>query len=282
MPIDLTSKPILIAGASSGIGAATARACAAAGMPVALAARRRDKLEAVASDCAAHNVATAVIECDVTDPDACERMVAQADAELGPIYAAFANAGFGQESPLLDMSDHDTRAMFETNLFGTLNVIRPAAERMKSRAAGHLLICSSCLGIFPTPWYSVYSATKAAQHHMGRALDVELRAHNIRCSTVHPVGTKTEFFDEMKARQGTLAVAGSSESFVQPASTVANAIVRCLRKPRPEVWTSTAARYGMLASAFMPRLTGFVTNKMIAKRLADKQRGHDRASNTTV
>ncbi len=278
MPTNLTGKPILIAGASSGIGAATARACAAVGMPVALAARRRDKLQAVADDCRAHNVKAAVIECDVTDPDACERTLEQAEAELGPIHAAFANAGFGQEAPLLDMTDADTRAMFETNLFGTLNVIRPAAERMKARRAGHLLICSSCLGLFPTPWYSVYSATKAAQHHFGRALDVELRQHNIRCSTVHPVGTKTEFFDDMKARQGTLTVAGSSEAFMQSPDTVARAIVRCLRRPKPEVWTSQPARLAMITSGLFPRLTGFAMRKAIAKR----QDAQARASSTTA
>ena len=267
MPADLTNKPILIAGASSGIGAATALACAAAGMPVALAARRRDKLEQVAGDCAQHRVKTTIIECDVTDPDQCAQAVAQTEAELGPIYAAFANAGYGFEAPLLESSDADTRAMFETNLFGTLNVVRPAADRMKLHGRGHLLICSSCLGLFPTPWYSVYSATKAAQHHMGRALDVELRRHNIRCSTVHPVGTKTEFFDGMKARQGSLTIAGSADAFMQTPEKVARAIVRCLRSPRPEVWTSPAARCVMIASGLFPRLTGFVMGKAIERRL---------------
>ncbi|MEL7483485.1 MAG: SDR family NAD(P)-dependent oxidoreductase [Planctomycetota bacterium] len=278
MPTDLTNKPILIAGASSGIGAATARACAQAGMPVALLARRLDKLQQVAEVCNKHNVNTTIIECDVTNPDQCTEAIAKAEFDLGPLHAAFANAGYGQESPLLDMSDEDTRAMFETNLFGTLNIIRPAAERMKERCAGHLLICSSCLGLFPTPWYSVYSATKAAQHHMGRALDVELREFGIRCSTVHPVGTKTEFFADMEKRQGTLTVAGSSQAFMQTPEKVANAIVRCLRKPRPEVWTTLGARYTMIASGFVPRLTGFAMRKTIAKRAGDQAR----ASSTTA
>ncbi|MEL6498752.1 MAG: SDR family NAD(P)-dependent oxidoreductase [Planctomycetota bacterium] len=282
MPIDLHDKPILIAGASSGIGAATAIACAQAGMPIALLARRLDKLEQVASDCQQHNVKASIIECDVTNPDQCTEAIAKAESDLGPLHAAFANAGFGQESPLLDMSDADTRAMFETNLFGTLNIIRPAAERMKTRNAGHLLICSSCLGLFPTPWYSVYSATKGAQHHMGRALDVELRQFNIRCSTVHPVGTKTEFFEEMKAKQGKLIVAGSSEGFMQPADTVARAIVRCLKKPKPEVWTHTPTRIGMLLSGFLPRTTNAVLGKMIDKRLKEQAQSQDRDSSTTA
>ncbi|MEO1477949.1 MAG: SDR family NAD(P)-dependent oxidoreductase [Bacteroidota bacterium] len=272
MPTDLHNKPILIAGASSGIGAATARASAQAGMPVALLARRLEKLERVAEDCKSHNVKTTIIECDVTNPDQCTEAVAKAESDLGPLHAAFANAGYGQESPLLDMSDHDTRAMFETNLFGTLNIIRPAAERMKARRAGHLLICSSCLGLFPTPWYSVYSATKAAQHHMGRALDVELREFNVRCSTVHPVGTKTEFFTDMEKRQGTLTVAGSSQALMQTPEKVANAIVRCLRNPKPEIWTSLGARYTMIAAGFVPRLTGFAMRKAIGKRLKDQAR----------
>lgn len=272
MPTDLHNKPILIAGASSGIGAATALACAKAGMPVALLARRRDKLEQIADDCSKHNVRACIIECDVTNPDQCTEAVTKAESDLGPLHAAFANAGYGQESPLLDMSDNDTRAMFETNLFGTLNIVRPAAERMKARRAGHLLICSSCLGLFPTPWYSVYSATKAAQHHMGRALDVELREFNVRCSTVHPVGTKTEFWDEMEAKQGKPTIGGSSTAFMQTSDTVARAIVRCLRKPKPEVWTTTGARFGLIASGFFPRTTGFLMRKAIGKRLKDQAR----------
>ncbi|MEO1717644.1 MAG: SDR family NAD(P)-dependent oxidoreductase [Planctomycetota bacterium] len=282
MPTDLHNKPILIAGASSGIGAATARACAQAGMPVALLARRRDKLERVASDCNQHNVNTTVIECDVTNPDQCTEAITRAESDLGPLHAAFANAGYGQESPLLDMSDADTRAMFETNLFGTLNIIKPAAEKMKARQSGHLLICSSCLGLFPTPWYSVYSATKAAQHHMGRALDVELRQFNIRCSTVHPVGTKTEFWDEMEAKQGRPTIGGSSEAFMQSSDKVAKAIVRCLKRPKPEVWTHTPTRIGMLLSGFLPKTTNAVLGKMIDKRLKEQAKSQARESSTTA
>ncbi|MEO1583879.1 MAG: SDR family NAD(P)-dependent oxidoreductase [Planctomycetota bacterium] len=282
MPIDLSGKPIFIAGASSGIGAATARACAAAGMPVALAARRTHKLEEVAESCQTHGITTTAIECDVTDPDACEHAIAEAEAKLGPLHAAFANAGFGQEDTLLDMPDADVRAMFETNFFGTLNILRPAAERMKRRNSGHLLICASCLSVLPTPWYSIYSATKAAQHHIGRALDVELRDHGVRCSTVHPVGTKTEFFDEMKARQGSLTIAGSSESFMQTPDTVARAIVRCLKKPRPEVWTSPIAAIGLKAAALMPGLTGRVIRRSIQKRLRERDADQSRDSSTTA
>lgn len=265
MATDLRGRVILISGASSGIGAATARACAAAGMHVALAARRTDRLERIADECRAMGVAAAPLACDVTDPEACAEAVARAESALGTLFAVFANAGYGQETPLLDMPDADVRAMFETNFFGTLNIIRPAAASMIERRDGHLLICSSCLGIFPTPYYSVYSATKAAQHHMGRALGLELRGLGVRCSTVHPVGTRTEFFKTMAAR-GTTRANLLSERFTQPPERVARAVVRCMRRPRPEVWTSPIARYCMLLAALTPRLTDAALARIIRRR----------------
>jgi short-subunit dehydrogenase len=265
MPIDLRGRTILITGASSGIGAATARACAAAGMPVALAARRTEHLERVADECRALGVTAIATRCDVTDPPDCAHAVARAESELGPLHAVFANAGYGQEAPLLDMPDRDLRAMFETNLFGTLNIIRPAAAGMLERRSGHVLICSSCLGLFPTPFYSAYSATKAAQHHMGRALGLELRGRGVRCSTVHPVGTRTEFFEAMASR-GTARADLSSDRFTQPPERVARAVVRCLRRPRPEVWTAPLARYGMILAALTPRLTDAALAPVIRRR----------------
>ncbi|MEM8756822.1 MAG: SDR family NAD(P)-dependent oxidoreductase [Planctomycetota bacterium] len=264
---DLTGRPMLIAGASSGIGAATAVACAAAGMPVALGARRLEQLEAVAERCRQAGAAAVAIGLDVTDPEACAEFVRRAESELGPAYGVFANAGWGAESPVLEMPAAEIRAMFETNLFGTINVLHAAVPGMAQRGAGHALLCSSCLGLFPTPWYSVYSATKAAQHHLGRAMDLELRDQGVRVSTVHPVGTKTEFFERMDER-GPSLMAGTSERFMQPPEAVARGIVRCLRKPRPEVWTSPTAMLGMKASALMPRLTNAVLRRVIVKRLA--------------
>lgn len=273
--IDLAGRPMLIAGASSGIGAATAEACAEAGMPVALGARRLEKLEEVAERCRRRGVKAVAIECDVTNAAACRAFVERAETEFGPSYGVFANAGWGTESPLLDMPEDEVRAMFETNFFGTLNVLRAAVPGMADRGAGHALICSSCLGLFPTPWYSVYSATKAAQHHIGRAMDLELRERGVRVSTVHPVGTRTEFFDRM-AEHGPSMMAGTSEKFMQPPGVVARAIVRCLRRPRPEVWTSASAMLGMKLAAVSPRLTNAVLGRLIRRRLGDQST--DRAS----
>ena len=247
MKIDLTGKPILIAGASSGIGAATALACAGARMPVLLTARREEKLVQVverirqSGGTAEHAIA------DVTSTEDCERAVATCVERFGSIYSVFANAGYGFEAPVADCLADDPasldtdriRAIFETNFFGTLNAIRPAIPRMVEAGAGHVLICSSSIGKFAIPRYGPYCASKAAQWHIGRAMNAELRSKGVFTSTVHPIGTKTEFFDEAAKRSGGKTLSENTPAFLmQPPEKVAKAILRTLRGPRAEVWTS--------------------------------------------
>src|SRR5262249_55651912 len=127
--IDLTGKPIAITGASSGIGLATALACARAGMPVALAARREDRLSAAVEKIRATGGKAIAVRTDVDKPEDCRALVERTVSEFGSIYAIFANAGYGAFMPIATTPDEDLRAIFETNFWGTLNTIRPALER---------------------------------------------------------------------------------------------------------------------------------------------------------
>lgn len=252
--IDLTGKPIAITGASSGIGRATALACARAGMPVALGARRVDRLEEVVREITAAGGRAVAVATDVTAPGDCRRLIDRA-AELGPLYAVFANAGYGFEKPVGRTTDDEVRAIFETNFYGTLNTVRPALERMLPAGAGHVLICSSCLSKFGMPFLAPYSATKAAQDHFARAMRTELAGSGVRVSSVHPIGTRTEFFERSDARSGHVEGAlRTPRFFMQPPERVANAIVRHMRSPGPaggEVWTSLTVRLVFaLATAF--------------------------------
>lgn len=257
--IDLTGKPIAITGASSGIGAATAIACARAGMQVTLAARRIDALNAVRDTITAEGGKAIAVGCDVTKPKDCQRLTDETINAFGSIYSVFANAGFGEKHDLLDTPEATLREMFETNFFGTINTIKPAADAMKQAGQGHILICTSCLSAFPSPGYSIYSATKYAQHHIGRALGVELASLGIHSTTVHPVRTRTEFFETMQRRQGTTK---PKDRPGQSPVKVAGRVVRALEKPRPEVWMNEAARRGLLIAAHLPRLT----NKILIGR----------------
>lgn len=242
MPIDLRGKPIAITGASSGIGEATAIACAAAGMPVVLGARREDRLKAVVGRIRAAGGHAVAVACDVDRPEDSQRLVETAVSEFGGIYAVFANAGYGFESQVLDMSPDRIEHIFRTNFYGTMHTLWAAAPRMLKARAGHLLICSSCLSKLSVPMYAAYSATKAAQDHFGRALRLELAGTGVHCSTVHPVQTRTEFSTRTVAESGGKSVMSGSGSSSQTPETVARAIVRCLRSPKGEVWTSRTTR----------------------------------------
>ncbi|MEQ8845172.1 MAG: SDR family NAD(P)-dependent oxidoreductase [Phycisphaerales bacterium] len=272
MAIELKAKPIAIAGASSGIGRETALACARAGMPVALGARRMDKLQELAREIIDAGGQATAIELDVASDASSEAFLDRAEADLGPLYAVFANAGFGFERPVHETSDADMREIFEVNFFGTLRIVTPMARRFIERRSGHVLICSSSIGKMAIPGYGAYCATKAAQWHIGRAMRHELKPHGVHVSTIHPIGTRTEFFDEARRRSGGGSlVENTPKAFIQPPERVARAIVACLRRPRTEVWTSLPSRLGLGLLSTLPKL-GDLAMDRFAKRQAEVNR----------
>lgn len=273
MSINLSGRPIAITGASSGIGEATALACAAAGMPVALAARRIDRLEALAARIRSTGGRAIAFELDVADAAASAEFIDRAAAEFGSLYAVFANAGYGVEQTIPEMSDADVRRMFEVNFFGSLNVIRPAMARMlKSDGSprGHILWCSSCLSLFPVPFGGCYSATKAAQHHFSRAMRIELEPRNIHVSSVHPIGTATEFSASVLARSGKAERSRTTPGvLMQPPTRVADAVVHCLQRPKAEVWPGARAhgvRALMAAASTFPVFGDIVRRRLVKSK----------------
>ncbi len=266
--IDLRSRPVVITGASSGIGAATAVACARAGMPVGLFARREEKLAAVRERIERDGGRAIVVVGDVADAEANLELIARAEEAFGDLYAAVANAGYGAEVECATMSIEDIRAMFEVNFFGSMFLVQPAVAKFRERGAGHAMMVSSCLSKLGLPRYGAYSASKAMQDHFCRAMRHELRGTGVFVSSVHPVGTKTEFFDEAakKSRGGKLSLAGSGDRFMQTSEQVAGAMVKCFRKPRGEVWPSPLARFGFGLSVMLPGLTDWALGRRVEKR----------------
>lgn len=245
---NLQGKVAVITGGSSGIGAATARALAAEGMDLVLAARRADRLTTVAQSIRAMGRRVETVEIDVAAPNASNALLDAAERAFGRFDVVFANAGYGMERAHHDTPEADLRHMFEVNFFASTDLITQAARRLiAANRPGHLLMCSSCLAKFTIPYYGAYAATKAAQAMMCRAMRFELEPHGIEVSSVHPVTTMTEFFEQSAARSG-LNASGrkvpdhAPKLFVQPPERVARAIVACLKRPRSEVWTSLLVR----------------------------------------
>ncbi|MGD9692504.1 MAG: SDR family NAD(P)-dependent oxidoreductase [Phycisphaerales bacterium] len=274
MAKELSGLPILITGAGTGIGRATALACARAGMPVLAMGRRMEPLKALAEEGARlRDVSGAPAgrivpyAGDVTSEEACAGAVEACRREFGGLYAAFANAGYGVERAIHEMSDRELRDIFECNFFGTMHTLRPAIPLMKEAGRGHALICSSCVSKFTLPFYGAYSATKAAQNHIARAMRLELRPYGIHVSSVHPVGTRTEFFDVVQKRSEAAKLVSHGPDWVlQRPERVARAIVKCLRRPRAEVWTSAPVRLGMAMAMPFPGVSDRVIRKMVEER----------------
>ncbi|USN98529.1 MAG: SDR family NAD(P)-dependent oxidoreductase [Phycisphaeraceae bacterium] len=267
--IDLQDKPIAITGASSGIGRATALACARTGMPVAVMARRREMLDELVDEIRRGGGRATAFAGSVDDADACVRFIEQSEAELGPTYAVFANAGYGMEKPVLASTEDELRRMFEVNFWGSLNVIRPALPGMLERGQGHVLMCSSCISKLGVPCYAPYCSTKACQDMFGRVMRHELSSRGVHVSTIHPVSTRTEFFETAATQSGheIRLMDRMTERFMQPAERVADAVVRCLRKPRGEVWTSVSTRLSMAFALACPGLADRALGRMARKKL---------------
>jgi len=192
-----TGDPVLlITGASSGIGAATARA-AAGSYRLVLAARRLEELEKLATELGGPERATAV-RCDVTEWDQVQAMADAGIARFGRIDAVFANAGFGATRGFLEESPEHWRSMVLTNVYGVALTIRATLPHLLERGDGHFLVTSSIAGRRALPG-SLYSATKWAATAIGEALRAELRQmhenHAIRVTLIEPGMTDTPFFD---------------------------------------------------------------------------------------
>jgi NADP-dependent 3-hydroxy acid dehydrogenase YdfG len=206
----------LITGASSGIGAATARAAAAEGYRLVLAARSTDRLEDLARELGGPERAIAV-RCDVTEWGDQQAMVAKTIDSFGRIDIAWANAGFGAKRGFLEESPEHWRSMILTNVYGAALTVRATIPPLRT-AHGHLLLTGSLAGRVALPG-SVYSATKWAVTAMGEAARQELDASGVRVTLIEPGAVDTPFFDNPPA--GSLAP-----------EDVARAVMYAISQPR--------------------------------------------------
>jgi NADP-dependent 3-hydroxy acid dehydrogenase YdfG len=191
MPDD-DAPVFLITGASSGIGAATARQAVEAGWRVVLAARSEDRLQGLARDLGGEQRALAV-RCDVTEWDDQQALVARALEHFGRLDVAFANAGFGGPRGFLKGDVDEWRSMVLTNVYGAALTVRAAMPAL-IEAKGHLLLTGSVAGRRAIQG-SLYSCTKWAVTAMGEAARQDLNGTGVRVTVIEPGMVDTPFFD---------------------------------------------------------------------------------------
>ena len=257
MSISLEGKTILITGASSGIGAATAKACAKQGMRCVITARRKQYLQAISNEIG--DTCTVVVG-DVTEDGFNQHLL---DVS-GDVYSVFVNAGHGLNQNTLQFNFKQFQKLFELNVFAAVELTALVAKQMIAKNSGHILLCASCLSKFATPSHGAYCASKSALEAVAKTMRMELKPSNVFVSSVHPIGTTTEFFAESAKRSGAAQSDFAVQTpswLMQPPERVANAVVRCLRKPKPEVWTSLKMRLISTFFGAFPRASGPIINR---------------------
>jgi NADP-dependent 3-hydroxy acid dehydrogenase YdfG len=189
----MTDQPVfLITGASSGIGAATARHAAEAGYRLVLGARSKDKLDDLARELGGPGRAVAV-PADVMRWEDNEALVAAAVDAFGRLDVAFANAGFGAARGWLEETPEHWRDMVMTNVLGAAYTVRAAIPELR-KAKGHVLLTGSVAGRKAFPG-SLYSCTKWAVRAMAEAVRADLNDTGVRTTLIEPGGVETPFFD---------------------------------------------------------------------------------------
>jgi NADP-dependent 3-hydroxy acid dehydrogenase YdfG len=216
----LEGRVALVTGASSGIGAATAKTLADLGARVALASRR-------GSD---EGIAGALARpCDVRDPTQLESLAAETSERFGSIDIVVANAGVGAYGDFLDLSPEHLDEMIDVNVKGLLYTVRACLPHLLASAAADLVVIASIAGQRAPEGEAVYAASKFAQIGFMRSLDHELYRRGVRCSTIAPGGVWTEFaMGEGRGRTpGDADLAG-----MMRAQEIADAVVHAITRPR--------------------------------------------------
>lgn len=223
------SKTMLITGASTGIGAETARQAHVAGYRLVLSARRIDRLEELAAELGGGDDVL-VKGCDVGEWDQVEELVAAGRERFGRLDVVFANAGFGAARGFTEETPEQWRSMVLTNVLGVALTIRATLPEMLERGTGHYLITSSVAGRRALPG-SLYSATKWAATAIGESLRQELRQMHentkVKVTLIEPGMVDTPFFDNKPddALQATDIAAAVMYALAQPERADVNEIL---------------------------------------------------------
>jgi NAD(P)-dependent dehydrogenase (short-subunit alcohol dehydrogenase family) len=248
----LAGRVAVITGASSGIGLACAEALARAGVAVVLGARRAERLEEAIARIRQAGGRAEWVTMDVTVEADVLRLIEHARTAFGRLDIVICNAGFGYYGPIDETPPDTMRRMMDVNFIGTYHGARAALPIFRKQGRGHLIFVSSIVARRGIPLMGGYSATKAAQAGLAESLRSELSGTGIRVSIVYPVSTETEFRSAMERDYG-YSVSGLGPK--QPVERVAAAIVRCVERPRPEVYPHGKSRALAVINVLAPGLT---------------------------
>jgi NADP-dependent 3-hydroxy acid dehydrogenase YdfG len=231
-------RPAIVTGASSGIGAATARVLASAGHPVVLGARRLERLEKIANEINSEGGEAVAVRLDLASSESIEAFAAVACARFGDIEIMVSNAGASGPGSVVGAHPDDFRATVEVNLLAAHHLTRLLAGPMVERRRGDLVFVTSETVRYPRPGAAAYVASKWGLEGLARALQMELEGTGVRATIIQPGQTLTEMGSEWDP-EATRPVLESwihwglarHDSFLRPES-VAAAVLAAVGAPR--------------------------------------------------
>lgn len=249
-----TNQVAFITGASSGIGAAAARAFAREGAKVALVARRADRLEEVKQSIASAGGEALVLVADVTDTASLAAAVEQTVARFGKIDVVLANAGFGVSAPAWKLTPDDYRRQFETNFFGLINTVHATLPEL-TKTKGRIGLVGSIMGRQGMPAYTAYCSSKFAVVGYAESLYYDLADLGIGVTLINPGIVESEIRSVNNAGQFTGKPDPAPKWIIVSADAAAREILGALHRRKPEVILTGHGKAMMLITRHFPRLT---------------------------
>jgi NADP-dependent 3-hydroxy acid dehydrogenase YdfG len=221
----LSGKVALVTGASSGIGAATAVALAEAGAAVAVGARRRDRLDALAGRLRDGGSTVLTLDLDVTDERSCAAAIRRTREELGGLDVLVNNAGVMLLGTIVGADPEDWRRMLSTNVLGVMYMTHAAIDGMVEQGSGDIVNLSSVAGRVARKGAGVYNASKWAVNAFSESLRQEVTGRGVRVGLVEPGAVTTELTDHITQPE---AKAASEQMYTSMRSLEADDIARAV------------------------------------------------------
>lgn len=255
----------IITGASSGIGAATARLLASKGYKVVLAARRIDLLDELAEEIKSLGGDSLVVKTDITQLDQVENLITQTMTHYGQIDILVNNAGLGRINWLDELDPHDdVEYQIQVNLSGLIQMTRAVLPQMIDRQKGHIINIGSIAGLIATPTYSVYAATKYGLRGFTEALRREVSIQGIEVTGIYPGGVATEFSEKARIKRKTKV---STPGFLRlSAESVAQTILKVIIKPKRAVIIPWLMRPLVWLSVVFPGLVDIIIKNLFTRQ----------------
>lgn len=243
--MEIKGKVVIVTGASSGIGEAAARQLGREGAKVVLAARRVERLAALAQEINAigSGAEALAVQADLSKLEDIQSLIQQTLHKFNRIDVLVNNAGFGRIDWLENLDPvKDIQAQFDVDVLGVIQTTRQALPVMIKQRSGHVINMCSMAGLVGTPTYTVYSACKHAVHGFSEALRREVKPWGIDVSMIYPGGVVTEFASHAGIKRRTKAT--TPKALLLTADQVGSAVVQLVRRPRamwilPWAWSFT-------------------------------------------